>query len=63
MLPLLEQLLQLLKVSHKALDILLIPGASQAFALQRLTEDLEFSLKLQIWCSRMSCDGALSGAD
>src|SRR5215211_6646009 len=48
LLQLLESMLQLLKVSLNALDVPLIPEASQAFTLQLLREALEFSLKLQV---------------
>jgi hypothetical protein len=60
LLPLLEQLLQLTKVSIRALDDPLIPGASQAFTLQLLTQALTFatvvrtSLALQLQLLRES---------
>jgi hypothetical protein len=43
----LESLLQLPKVSVKALDVPLIPGASQAFTLQLRTQALAFALLAQ----------------
>jgi hypothetical protein len=43
-LPLLEQLLQLPKVSLKVMDVPLIPGASQPFTLQLLTQALAFAM-------------------
>jgi hypothetical protein len=40
----LDRLLQLLEVSLKALDVPLIPGASQVFTLQLLTQALAFAM-------------------
>jgi hypothetical protein len=63
--PLLEQLLELLKVSFKALDVPLIPGASQAFPLQLLTQALvvaiivRTSLALQLQCLREALEFSL----
>src|SRR5215203_1912410 len=44
LLLLLERLLQIPEVSLEALDVPLIPGASQAFPLQFLTQALTFAM-------------------